>query len=73
MGTGLVIYKKAGTIILLSTIVLWFLQGFGWVDGRFAMLEAEQLEHSILAAVGGLIAPVLHHLAGVTGRWRLRL
>ena len=36
--------KKAGTIILLSTIVLWFLMSFGWVDGSFGMLEAEQLD-----------------------------
>lgn len=61
--------KKAGTIILLSTIVLWFLQGFGWVDGRFAMLEAEQLEHSMLAAVGGLIAPVFAPLGW--GDWKM--
>ena len=48
--------KKAGTVILLSSIVLWFLQGFGWVDGRFGMLEAEQLENSILAYIGNGIA-----------------
>ncbi len=48
--------KKAGTIILLSTIVLWFLQGFGWVDGKFCMLEAEQLDSSILATIGNAIA-----------------
>lgn len=48
--------KKAGTIILLSTIVLWFLMSFGWVDGSFGMLEAEQLDASILAKIGGLIA-----------------
>ena len=48
--------KKAGTIILLSTIVLWFLMTFGWVDGSFAMLEAEQLDSSILARIGSLIA-----------------
>ena len=39
--------KKAGTIILLSTIVLWFLMNFGWGDGSFGMLEAEQLNDSI--------------------------
>ena len=50
--------KKAGTIILLSTIVLWFLMSFGWVDGSFGMLEAEQLNDSILAAIGGFIAPI---------------
>ena len=48
--------KKAGTIILLSTIVLWFLMSFGWVDGSFGMLEAEQLDASILAKIGGMIA-----------------
>ena len=47
--------KKAGTIILLSTIVLWFLMSFGWIDGSFTMLEAEQLDASILAKIGGLI------------------
>ncbi|MGN0353340.1 MAG: ferrous iron transport protein B [Roseburia sp.] len=48
--------KKAGTIILLSTIVLWFLMTFGWVDGSFGMLEAEQLDSSILAKIGSAIA-----------------
>ena len=50
--------KKAGTIILLSTIVLWFLMSFGWVDGKFGMLEAEQLNDSILASIGSVIAPI---------------
>ena len=50
--------KKAGTIILLSTIVLWFLMSFGWVDGKFGMLEAEQLNDSILASIGNVIAPI---------------
>ena len=48
--------KKAGTIILLSTIVLWFLMSFGWVDGSFGMLEAERLDASILAKIGSAIA-----------------
>ena len=48
--------KKAGTIILLSTIVLWFLMTFGWRDGGFGMLEAEELNESILARIGSLIA-----------------
>lgn len=48
--------KKAGTIILLSTIVLWFLMSFGWTDGGFGMLEAEQLNQSILAKVGNAVA-----------------
>ena len=42
--------KKAGTIILLSTIVLWFLQNFGWENGHFGMLD--DIENSILAAIG---------------------
>ncbi len=61
--------KKAGTIILLSTIVLWFLQGFGWVDGSFGMLEAEQLDDSILAAIGGVIAPIFKPLGW--GNWKM--
>lgn len=48
--------KKAGTIILLSTIVLWFFMSFGWADGSFGMLEAEQLDASILAKIGSAIA-----------------
>ncbi len=61
--------KKAGTIILLSTIVLWFLQGFGWVDGEFGMLEAEQLDSSILAKIGSIIAPVFAPLG--FGDWKM--
>lgn len=61
--------KKAGTIILLSTIVLWFLQGFGWVDGSFTMLEAEQLDYSILASVGGVAAPIFAPLGW--GDWKM--
>ena len=61
--------KKAGTIILLSTIVLWFLQGFGWVDGSFRMLEAEELNDSILAAIGGVIAPIFAPLGW--GDWKM--
>lgn len=48
--------KKAGTIILLSTIVIWFLSGFGVVDGQFTMLSEEEVDLSILAAVGNAIA-----------------
>ena len=48
--------KKAGTIILLSTIVLWFLSRFGWVDGNFQMLAAEEIGSSMLAAVANAIA-----------------
>ena len=46
--------KKAGTIILLSTIVLWFLMGFGWEGGSFGMVE--ELNNSILAQIGSAIA-----------------
>ena len=53
---GWAFIKKAGTIILLSTIILWFLMSFGWVDGSFGMLEAEQLDASILAKIGSAIA-----------------
>lgn len=48
--------KKAGTIILLSTIVIWFLSFFGWADGAFGMLEEDQMDSSILAKIGALIA-----------------
>ena len=48
--------KKAGTIILLSTILVWFLSRFGVADGTFRMLEEEELEMSILARVGSVIA-----------------
>ena len=61
--------KKAGTIILLSTIVLWFLQGFGWIDGSFTMLEAEQLNDSILAKIGNVIAPIFAPLG--FGNWMM--
>jgi len=44
--------KKAGTIILLSTIVIWFLSFFGWADGAFGMLEEDQMDCSILAYFG---------------------
>lgn len=48
--------KKAGTIILLSTILVWFLSRFGMAEGTFRMLEKEELESSILAGVGNAIA-----------------
>ena len=61
--------KKAGTIILLSTIVLWFLMSFGWVDGSFGMLEAEELDSSILARIGSLIAWIFTPLGW--GDWKM--
>ena len=48
--------KKAGTIILLSTIVIWLTTYFGWVDGTFQMLSEEQIDASILAKIGNAIA-----------------
>ncbi len=48
--------KKAGTIILLSTIVIWFLSRFGWADGAFGMLEEDEISLSILAKLGNAIA-----------------
>ncbi len=61
--------KKAGTIILLSAIVLWFLQGFGWIDGTFTMLEEEELNYSILAAIGSIISPIFVPLGW--GDWKM--
>ncbi|MCM1569435.1 MAG: ferrous iron transport protein B [Roseburia sp.] len=61
--------KKAGTIILLSTIVLWFLMNFGWADGSFGMLEAEQLDNSVLARLGNMIAWIFVPLG--FGDWRM--
>ena len=60
--------KKAGTIILLSTILVWFLSRFGVADGTFRMLEEEELELSILARVGGLIAWIFAPLG--FGTWQ---
>lgn len=61
--------KKAGTIILLSTIILWFLMNFGWVNGAFVMLEPEQLNSSILSAIGGIVAPIFKPLGW--GDWKM--
>lgn len=47
--------KKAGTVILLSTMILWFLMSFGWAEESFGMLEADQLDASILAKIGNMI------------------
>ncbi|MBQ8961657.1 MAG: ferrous iron transport protein B [Ruminococcus sp.] len=60
--------KKAGTIILLSTIVVWFLSFFGTVDGSFRMLEEDELDHSILAALGKGIAWIFAPLGW--GNWQ---
>ena len=60
--------KKAGTIILLSTIVLWFMMSFGWSDKGFGMLQAEQLNESILAVLGSILAPIFAPLGW--GDWK---
>ncbi len=60
--------KKAGTIILLSTIVVWFSSFFGWVDGTFRMLAEEEMEHSILAYIGKGVAWIFAPLGW--GHWK---
>jgi ferrous iron transport protein B len=60
--------KKAGTIILLSTIFVWFTSRFGWVDGQFAMLEEEQISASILAKIGNAICWIFAPLGW--GNWQ---
>ena len=60
--------KKAGTIILLSTIFVWFTTYFGWVDGTFRMLEESEIDSSILAAIGGAIAWIFKPLGW--GNWQ---
>ena len=60
--------KKAGTIILLSTIFVWFTTYFGWVDGTFRMLDESEIHSSILAAIGGVIAWIFKPLGW--GNWQ---
>ena len=60
--------KKAGTIILLSTIAVWFMTYFGFVDGGFAMLSEEQIDKSILAYIGNGIAWIFAPLGW--GNWQ---
>ena len=61
--------KKAGTIILLSTIVLWFLMNFGWSNGTFGMLDFDGLEGAALEAAQAecVLAKVAGH-GGVSCR-----
>ena len=58
--------KKAGTIILLSTILVWFLQGFGFENGGFGMVE--DMNNSILASIGGAVCWIFAPLGW--GDWR---
>ena len=60
--------KKAGTIILLSTILVWFTTYFGFVDGQFQMLSEDQISNSILAAIGNCIAWIFTPLGW--GNWQ---
>ena len=60
--------KKAGTIILLATILVWFLSYFGWTDGSFGMLEEDQMDSSILALIGNAIAWIFVPLG--FGNWQ---
>ena len=60
--------KKAVTIILLSTILVWFLSYFGFVDGSFTMLAEDQLDQSILATIGGAISWIFAPLGW--GNWQ---
>ena len=60
--------KKAGTIILLSTIFVWFTSRFGWLDGSFGMLEENQIGSSILAKIGNAIAWIFAPLGW--GNWQ---
>ena len=60
--------KKAGTIILLSTIFVWFTTYFGFADGSFRMLGEEEINHSILASIGGVLAWVFKPLGW--GNWQ---
>lgn len=60
--------KKAGTIITLSTIFVWFTSYFGWVDGSFGMLTEDQMEYSILAHIGKAICWIFAPLGW--GNWQ---
>ena len=60
--------KKAGTIILLSTIVVWFTSFFGFAEDGFRMLSEEELDYSILGRIGSLIAWIFYPLGW--GNWQ---
>lgn len=60
--------KKAGTIILLSAIFVWFATYFGWVNGQFRMLDAMEIDHSILASIGNVFAWIFAPLGW--GDWK---
>ena len=60
--------KKAGTVILLATIFVWFTSSFGWENGSFGMVD---MESSILAVIGNAIAWIFTPLGWAPGRLRL--
>lgn len=60
--------RKAGTVILVSTVIIWFATYFGWVDGQFRMLDALEIDHSILAFIGNLFGWIFIPLG--FGDWR---
>ena len=60
--------KKAGTIILLSTIFVWFTTYFGWAEDGFRMLDESEIDYSILAKIGGVIAWIFRPLGW--GNWQ---
>jgi ferrous iron transport protein B len=62
--------KKAGTVILLSTIVVWFASYFGWVEGAFVMLSEEQLDMSILSYIGKGISWIFAPLGWGASNWQ---
>jgi ferrous iron transport protein B len=57
--------KKAGSVILLSSIIIWFFSAFGWEEGRFGLVD---MEHSILAGIGGAVAIIFGPLGW--GTWQ---
>ena len=60
---GWAFIKRAGTVVLISTIILWFLQGYGFVDGVFQAVEDNN--HSLLAAIGNAVAWIFYPLGWV--------
>ena len=66
LGAGLVLHQAGGTVILASSIILWFLQGFGWENGAFGLVE--DMNNSVLAAIGSAVAFIFAPLG--FGNWR---
>ena len=68
MGEGKGLPGEGGHLILAMSVLLWFLQSFGFEGGTFGMVSSE--ESSILGFVGGLLAPLFAPLASAPGRRR---